>query len=156
MTRSDCEIVEGLFLFKYLSQIANNLIIGEVSFGVTLNTPVITDLQFTSQFPTLHAPQSLLNQGLRDIFVTVHTDATNLYRLANNIIKFSPVTMNVFPSKDRYRSAPANNLFISRVHFLSSNSKKNLKTDVTRVQTYIKAEVQGCAFLLCFLQPLSL
>ena len=67
--------------------------------------------------------------------------------------KFSPVTMNVFPSKDRNRSAPVNNNFISRSHFYQATVKR---TDVTRVQTYIKAEVQGCAFLLCFLQPLSL
>ena len=75
--RSDCEIVDDLFLFKYLSQIANNLIIGDVSFR---NDPehsiVITDLQFTSLFRTIHATESLLNQGLCHIFVSVYTDGT--------------------------------------------------------------------------------
>ena len=53
--------------------------------------------------------------------------------------------MNVFPSKDRNRSAPVNNNFISRSYFYQATVKR---TDVTRVQTYIKAEVQGLRFSL--------
>ena len=74
--RSDCEIVDDLFLFEYLTQIANNLIIGDVFRNDPEHSIVITDLQFTSLFPTIHATESLLNQGLCHIFVSVYTDGT--------------------------------------------------------------------------------